>query len=211
MKLCNNIRRILPWLILAVLLASAVNAALDNALKTGTTNYFEAWNGGFLQGTIDWAVYDSTETYFDTLGFEAPGSGSVDDYVYVYLINNNNMSDSVIAYFSILGLDETNVSGQTYEDYPSGGAEPSTQYLDETEGAVWKWSSDNGYILQDGSSWMLVLRSEYGPEVKEYVFKGPDEGDPLEGPEVPEPTTVALLGVGGAYLLRRKRKKADLT
>jgi hypothetical protein len=198
MRVCKKI------ILFTVLLSFAANAT---PIQFGTTNFSEPWQGGNLQGTIDWAVYETAD-YTSDMGFDAPDPAS--DFVYIYQVNNALDSDYGVSYFSILGVDETNTSGQTYEDY-AGGVEPGEQYLDETEGAVWKWlPSANGYIIQDDHSWLLVLSSNYGPVVRDYVIKGPDEGDPLQGPdqnpEIPEPATIAMLGFGGAYLLRRKRR-----
>ncbi|MFA5423849.1 MAG: PEP-CTERM sorting domain-containing protein [Phycisphaerae bacterium] len=204
----SNKKKLIIFLLVILLIMSAASADI---IKSGQTNYFQAWNGGYLQGTIDWRVYQGSDSYTEDTGFDAPVPES--DFVYVYKIYNFDESDSVISYFNILGLDETNVSGMGYEDFGAAGAQPLDCYFDDTEGtegAAWIWSTENGYIIKDGYSWMLVLSSDNGPMVRDYILKGPDDGDPLEGPngdgQVPEPLTVALLGAGGAFLLRRKRR-----
>lgn len=190
------------------LICSAGATLTDNAIDTGSTNYSETWGSGLLTGHIAWAVYDDVSLYESDSGYTAPGEGS---FVYVYRIFNDSDSISPVSYFSILGIGDPEVSGQTAEgDF--GGQEPFNMDVNETDGAYWEWADtvDGNFscIQLADNSWVLVLTSDFGPVDRDFEIRG-TEDDPLQGPgddgSVPEPLTVALLGAGGALLIRKKR------
>lgn len=204
MKLCNKIKRILPLLFLVVLLIQVVLADT----YYGSVDYDVDWNGDQMTGTIEFGVYDDRaefESDFIGAGLVAPGDG---DYVYAYRVTQSSVSGSPLSYFAILGLDEQNTSGFGALDDGFGGIEPSDYGFTDDDG-YWQWGPGYGFIQENELSWLLVFSSEYDWKPGEYEIKG--VGDEFPGPdddgsEVPEPTMIALLGVGGAYLLRRKRK-----
>lgn len=203
MKLCNKIKRILPLLFLVVLLIQVVLADT----YSGSVNYDVDWSDDQMTGSIDFWVYDDRdqfETDWSFAGLSAPGDGA---YVYAYSVVQSNISGSPLSYFAILGLDEQNTSGFGALDAGGGGIQPSGYGFTEDDG-YWDWSSpDYGFIQLDELSWLLVFSSGEDWVPGDYEIRGTEDDFPVPGDgEVPEPTVIALLGVGGAYLLRRKRK-----
>jgi hypothetical protein len=217
MRVCNKILRTLFFLLLAALLTQ--NAS---ALLVGTSSHYDGYtifddtlsNGKYVIVAIEFAVYERSsgefEDTFAGLGLTAPGSG---DFIYAYKLYNNSLSEDIISYFAILDLDEqaSGITGLGALDDGTDGAEPhSSGFIGDD--AVWEWSGfDEGFrFIQLGDqSWLLVYSSDYDWVKGEYELRGTEQEDlpqPNEG-EVPEPTVVALLGAGGAYLLRRKTRK----
>lgn len=196
-------RLILFSLAIVCFLSFALYAAL---IDNGTTSFNEQWQGNPLEGYINWWVYDD-HSDFDNASFDVPETG---EYIYVYQINTNLQSAHEVAFFSILGLDENNVSGQAIGEDASGIQSVNDGYLDPTDGAAWNWTENAyGYVGQDERSWYLILTSEYAPVVRDFKIEGPAADDPLKAPgdgEVPEPLTVALLSLGGAALIRRRKR-----
>jgi len=215
MRVINSKTKLLYLLIIVMVaaLASSASAIFDNAYKDGVTNYSESWGDGQLTGAIAWGVYDGHDDFesdFDSLS--APGEGN---FVYVYQIFNFEQSVSPVSYFSILGVAESEVDGQSAEDDSLVGGfdthQPYSMDVNDTDGAYWEWESDLGtysYILQEDASWLLILTSDFGPVDRDYEIRGVDS---LQGPgddgSIPEPITIALLGAGGAFFIRKRRQK----
>jgi len=172
-------------------------------LTSGVVNY----DTGTLKGQINFAVFESRnefEANWSSMGLSAPGTGQ---YVYAYLINN--ASDSMdVSYFALFGLDNNNTSGIGFGDSGyTGAVKPAEAYIDEDESkGVWEWSNQNGYnfIKAGEDSWLLYFSSNQGPVKGEYEIRGPDNTD-IVVPDVPEPSVIALLGIGGGFLLMRRR------
>ena len=201
----NKALRALCLILLILLLVQTAAAYLTSSYYDGYLTFDIPWGdeGGVLNGVIEFAVYDNRSEYESFTGFTAPGDG---DYVYAYKIwNTLPTSDEAIAYFSILGLDENEITGLGCEDDGTNGVEPADAYLDSGNG-VWEWTVDSGFIQLGDNSWLLVYSSDYDWIAGEYEIRGTDEDD-LPTPDVPEPSMVALLSLGGATLLRRRKKQ----
>lgn len=203
-----RVKKIIFFTLLAVLTLVTAQSALA-LLSNGSVEYHE--DG--LNGTIEYAVYESRTEYEDAwsgLGLSAPGDGQ---YVYAYKIINlfEDLVSGDVAHFALFGLTEDNTSGLgCADDNDPDAVEPSNYYLDsEQSKGVWKWSNgegEPGYIQTGEHSWLLVFSSDYGPVKGDFEIKGPDQPDGPDIPDVPEPGTVALLGAGGAIFLRRRKQ-----
>lgn len=198
---------LLMLILLLIQTASAV--LLTSSYYDGNVTYDVPWGSGTLNGVIEFAVYNDRSEYESVTGLTAPGDG---DYVYAYRIwNTLPTSDEAVAYFSILGLDENNVSGFGSADDADyvDAVQPSDAYFDGGDG-IWKWSqAGNGLVQLGDNSWLLVYSSNSDWVAGEYEIRGNEEGDfpkPGDG-EVPEPSLMALLGIGGAALLRRRKNQ----
>lgn len=181
----------------------------------------------YMQGRIDFAVYD-------TLGgnewvkagkneptpWSNPGSGR---YVYAYQIFNDyqNVSEVAIEAFSIFGLngaqisiDQTSV--QTEVD-PAGGQDAyDTTFSDTTVSWNFTYNSSLGdyTIGTTEHSYFLIFSSDqnwvkgdYSLTAYEAATPMPGSGINANGSNVPEPTTVALLGIGGLVTCLKRKKK----
>jgi hypothetical protein len=163
---------------------------------------------GILSGRVEYAVYDSLG------GNEFALTGGTGRYTYAYQIfNDGDDTVSALEYFSILGIGE----GAIYDlitdissvDDSSQGIDCTAMYFgvhDANTGpdnAVWEFEGD---ILQiNAHSFFLVISSDYDYATGSYqVIKTTSPVTPIPNPE---PSTVALLGIGGMMALLRRRKR----
>lgn len=204
-------KRKVPFLCLLVVTAVMVQnagATLTSSYYDGFVYYDKAWDGGYLRGRIDFAVYDGSEEdsdYEHVTGLDAPGEGK---YVYAYQIFNDFAdSDKAVTYFSILGLNESISSGMGTQDDGSSGKKPAEWSYNATEG-YWKWKIDgtNSLIYQGDHSWFLVYSSNNDWVKGNYDIKGPENEDELPQPQIPEPASMLVLLGAGGLMLRRKKK-----
>jgi hypothetical protein len=213
-----KILRMLFFPLLAALLTQTASALL-----IGTSSHYDGYTifDGTLSNTkhatvaIEFAVYTRQsgefENTFSSMGLSAPGTG---DFIYAYKLFNNNASEDSISYFGILGLDEhaSGITGCGALDDGKGGEQPYSSGFNDT-GGFWQWSgTDAGFnLIQLGDqSWLLVYSSPYDWVKGDYELRGTEATDNVPKPpdgEVPEPTVIALLGAGAAYLFKRKRRK----
>jgi len=186
----------------AALFAQDAAATLTSSHYDGSTYYHTA-DG--LHGRIDFAVYD-TQTYPDEFigagGFQAPGSGR---YIYAYQIFHDSVVNPALSYFAILGIAGAPVDGIGCQDDQSGGIASSDEYFTASRG-VWEFENEHGQgILFAGEhSWFLVLSSDTDWVVGEYEIKAADDF-PVP---IPEPAMITLLGIGGALMMRTRRRKS---
>jgi len=167
---------------------------------------FEVGYEGYLKGRIDFAVYDTEhpeygDEYLDA-GLTVPGEGR---YIYAYQIFNDYAfySEEAVAYFAVLGIDETTINGLGSQEDPEAGIEPGEQYVDGAESrAVWEFNGDDGYIIAGEHSWFLVFSSDQDWVKGDYEIRGPDQ---VPVP-VPEPAVIVLLGLGSVSIFRRRRR-----
>ncbi len=185
-------------LVAAALFAQDAAATLTSSHYYGSTYYYT----GGLHGRIDFAVYDDRDEYESLYGLEAPGTG---DYVYAYQIFQDSIANPALSSFAILGIEGASVDGIDGHDDQSGGIASTDEYFTASEG-VWEFQNEHGQgILSAGEhSWFLVLSSETDWVVGEYEIK-PTGDFPVP---IPEPAMITLLVIGGALMMRMRRRKS---
>lgn len=164
-------------------------------------------DGRQLAGQIHYAVYES-ESYGDN-----PLTGGA--YVYAYQIFNSGDSDVSIDSFSVGILTEAIVSDIGWDTAQAGDVAPSFAYFSPDaqtpQSAMYLFLPQPqfaGVIGIGESSRILLFSSDRLPEEGFGIIEGGSIGGTVEGlpTPVPEPTTIFLLGAGGAVvtLLRRR-------
>jgi hypothetical protein len=118
-----------------------------------------------------------------------------------------------LEYFAVLGIGENAIYDLTTDissvDDNSGGINSTAMYFgvhDANTGpdnAVWEFDGD---ILETNAhSFFLVISSDYNYATGTYnVIKTSSPGAPIPNPE---PSTIALLGIGGIMTLLRRRRR----
>ena len=195
--------------------ATTLTILPESSHYQGRRYYRTYTQDGLLSGHIDFAVYyadDGDEDEFAKAGFTTPGSGK---YTYAYQIfNDEGDINAALEYFAILGIGEGAVDDIAADigsvDDESDGIDSTTYYFGPHDAgtgpdeAVWEFE---GGILEAGEhSFFLVLSSDRDYTTGSYtVTKSIVSDAPVP---TPEPGTLALLGVGGAMMLLRRRRSA---
>jgi len=202
-------------LVSALLLQNAEATILPYSSHYQGRSYF---NESGASGHVDFAVYDTLGSHGNEwvgAGFAAPGSGK---FIYAYQIFNDVGSSDAIEFFTIMGLNDpptvqhlggidSMTSQDPWADYPftteSGVAPTDTSVnLDGTR-AIWEFAG--GILIADKYSWFLVFSSDK-PWVEGKYEIGTAPTNIIPVTSNPEPCTLALLGLGGAMVFRKRRK-----
>lgn len=201
MKMIRKIA-IFSLLLLATALGQNASATLTSSHYYGST-FYNTDDG--LSGRVDFAVYDSRGEYESLYGLTAPGTG---DYIYAYQIFHDFGLNSTLAYFAIFDIGEAPVDGIGSQDDLSGGIASTDEYFTASEG-VWEFQNEQGEgILFAGEhSWFLVLSSETDWVKGDFEVRPAEPWVPV--PEIPEPCTLTLFGLGGAMMFIRRKKPAS--
>jgi len=168
---------------------------------------------GILSGRVEYAVYDSQG------GNEFALTGGSGRYTYAYQIfNDGDDTVSALEYFAVLGIGEGAIYDQVTDigtvDDSSGGIDATAMYFGVhdidtgPENAVWEF--EGGILQTNDHSFFLVISSEYDYTTGTYsVLKSTSPDVPLpDEVHTPEPSTIALLGIGGMMALLRRRRRA---
>ena len=209
-------------LTLFVQTASATLAPMrpQSTYDEGAWYGFEPYNieleeGSFLRGRVDFAIYD-TETYSpaEQSWVEGLGLSGQGRFLYAYQIfNDYPESDEEVAYFSVFAesgnpLDVEEDSIDSSQD-PENGVELAEGYLADSDlEVVWTWEPEpdgHGFIFKTEHSWFLLFFSNSGPVPGDFEVRASEGAGELPTP-VPEPTTIALLGLGSALALISRRR-----
>jgi hypothetical protein len=210
-----NKKRFMIGCISVVLLSAAALAVTTELLPEsshyqGTSYFTTASDNGYIGGKVDFAVYDSMGgNEFAGAGYAAPGAGR---YTYAYQIFSDALSDDPMFYFGIFGIGANAITDNSYigsVDDGTGGISPDSAYLKgngpgDYDEAVWEF--DNGFLVADEHSWMLLLSSDHDWTAGSYVVERVSDGEtPIPNPE---PISLGLLGLGSLIALHRRRKNA---
>ena len=182
------------------------NETVDHPLG-GTVNF---------KGRIDFAVYDrdnlagGEETSFVDDFVSLMGVADEDRFIYAYQIFNDydGISEEDVSYFEVLGLmpdgeatysiNPSIMNNTTGVDDGASGVAPDP--VDSVEAGIWEWLTD---LVEVGTHSQFLLFSSVNDWVKgTYRIDIAQESDF----PVPEPATLTILGIGGAMVLRRRRK-----
>lgn len=175
--------------------------------------YYDEYLGGedYLRGRVDFAVYDTQNLIYsaEKAFINSIDMPEMDRFLYTYQIFNDydDISDEAVSYFAIfnpqqtvLNVDANNIGSK---DDGAGGIEPTSESLKD-DGTRVEWDFAGGLIYNDGHSWYLLFSAGGAPTAGDYEVRAP-QSDEIPAP-IPEPATVALLGIGGVALIRRKRR-----
>lgn len=222
-------KKILCIFMLLLLLVSATQAGLDRSPLYESSYYsgqhdrsFNLGTEGILDIHLEFAVYRNETLHGGTVNEaqvmqDYTGYTGDADYVYAYQVFCEQSSTAALTYFALTGINpgtiadiDNDISEAEYLDdgnpTQSGGVAPSDSYFNSSvTKAIWEF--EGGSIVQSEQSWFLFLYSDYD-WIKGDIEIRPSANDDIPVPEVPEPTTLALLFGGTLLSLRRRNKGA---
>ena len=172
-------------------------------------------DGDYLRGRIEFAVYDTSgpNGWLDAF-FEDFGSGR---YIYAYQIFNNyeGISEETVGFFAVRDVNGNPIDESLINDTGFGDAVGMHPVIPpETKGEwVFNDTDAEGYIVAGEISTIIAFRSDYGPTKGSYEIREPETTQydllvPGDGSDIPEPATLALLGLGSVTIFLRRRKQA---
>lgn len=149
---------------------------------------------------LEWAVYTMAENPWRTIAFPAG-----DQYIYAYQLINKTPSED-IGLFSVLDIGG-NPLAQSLMHETQAMSVPQGVMPNPNPSAVqgeWVWAS-GAYVSAGRYSAFLIFSSPNAPTKGSFKIEGPQEEPPV--PAVPEPGTIALLGVASGIFITNRRKK----
>jgi len=208
----TRLKRSSSTAILAVCAIILITTNAVTATSLPSSSYYEGrsyfYENG-LAGYVDFAVYDTqTSNEFVNTGYQVPGQ-SDERFIYAYQIYcNEEYSTGMLSYFAISGIGENAISSDeiigSVEDLPESGVGPDKSYFNNSKTkAIWEFG--NGYLIGGEHSWILVYTSEEDYTTGTYEVL-PASDNELPVANNPEPSTIALLGLGGYYIVKRRKK-----
>lgn len=204
---------------------TATGAILPESSLYSGTSYYNGTTDGIV---VEFSVYDrdnltgEDETEFSST-IEMQGQ-----YIYAYQIYNGNGSDVDIDAFSIMGIgvdpefaindeDQITTMEDTFNDpgQTTAGVDADAYDLSADHSQVaWYFSGGTGAIGIGEHSYYLIIVSDHSMTLGTYNFIGIEDneisvpgGDGEQVETLPEPCTMALLGLGG-LILRKTGKRS---
>ena len=206
MKTMRKIGFLCCVLLIGASAASAIPIGLDTdplamAGQQGLTHV--STSGSFICD-LTYAVYDLQAITYN--GFD-PSWGQ-DKYLYAYQVFNLGNSTVNMSVFSVLvpqGVIADNIAYDGSKGQTLGIPSSNQQFAGGS--AVWRF--DNHAIVPGKNSVVLLFTSNFGPGTSTASF----EGDQITGEvkasvvsPVPEPVTLALLGIGAITMFRKRSR-----
>lgn len=205
--------RLLSLLVVTTLLVQSASATLlpissyEDGYWQGSRYYDIAVDDSYLRGRIDFAVYDTAAYAGEFINVEIENQFE-GRYIYAYqILNDYPASEQAVEYFAVFNLEEAPMdvyedSIDSVEDTPDSGVAATWKHFAESKvRAVWEFGAE---ILAVGEhSWFLVFSSDSAPVPGDYEIKAERGEFPVA---VPEPSMIALLGIGSAMLFAKRRK-----
>jgi hypothetical protein len=204
----NRVMLILTSVLVAMSLTGQASALPGSGVVPGwdpdTVLFDYTYDGRNIAGQIDYAVYEDFPGWL-------PGAGP---YVYAYEIYNSEFSNVSIDSFSVAMFDgvDGGLIGFDVTGSPTG-IEPSFNYFSPDAGspqsAVFLFLPHQGGVIEDGyESVTLLFSSDDAPTAGFGIIEGGGIGTMVDGiaTPLPEPTTILLLGMGGAAVTMMRRK-----
>jgi hypothetical protein len=192
-------------------LPNSTYAELQNNWQ-GQREYTEDTENGFLKILVEFTVYD-------TANLLKPGEQQLADalnlsgrYIYAYQIWNHpsESTEDVINFELLYAETHLNIPASSFEPFNDTSCSDdgsdgvaSTPEESTNQGA---WSFAYGDLAPGVHSWFLVFSSDYAPTRGDFQVTLQEGDFP-----VPEPSTIALLGVASVFCLAKKRKKRQTT
>ena len=99
------------------------------------------------------------------------------------------------------------VKGNKAQDDEDDGIQPSDAYFESGSRGVWEFEDKEGFsVVSAGEhSYFLVFSSSQDWVKGNYEIENPEDEFPVP---IPEPATVALLGIGAMIFTRQKKRKS---
>ncbi len=204
---------------LSIVFFVTVLAQNAKALPTSTYGENNGWSGQrhYAGESFDcwvaWTVYDVEKypTEFDWAGAVSFPSG--DRYIYAYQLFNVGGDD--IGYFEVLDLQGNPIAQEsmnaTHSQWDGFGEDvmPDPNVSGSGSQGVWKWTATGGFVSSGDRSSYLIFSSPYAPTRGSFKIDAPEESDPIvpDDSEIPEPATIALIGVGSGWFIATRNKK----
>jgi hypothetical protein len=211
-------------LLISLLFVATLFLQNASAMLLPYSSYYQGrsyYDDNGIKATVEFAVYDTEGAYgnewTEATSFDSPGDGR---YIYAYQIFNDADNTDTIEFFTIMGLDGHQLSGintmntqNPWENVPlliDEGVAPTNDFPNtNTMETMATWDFAGGILVADKYSWFLIFSSDNDWTIGRYnMSSSMDDGTGII--PNPEPCTLALLGLGSAVLLAKRRNVIKL-
>ncbi len=183
---------------------------------TGSQAFSVTNNGDLLEVDVDYAVFAPGDYPGAGVAGTDPSGGG--DYVYAYQAYVSTTGNVGMSQLSLGLLDDDFVNPQPdplnvafYDTLheTTGGDVPSNSFLMSASVLVW-WRFTTSEVSPGDHSVVVLITSDFGPtfEPASVTGGGMSAQETLPSP-LPEPTTVALMGLGAVVMLRRRQVRGS--
>jgi hypothetical protein len=192
---------LLSALVIAMLLAQNASALPNSSMDDweGNKTYDEVY--------VEWAVYTMAENpWASDVTFSAGNN-----YIYAYQIGNLG-ADPIESFYLLETFGGTKIDWITraVDTQAVADGDGIMPILPSEYEAQWNWSpvDGDGFITTNGYSAFLIFSSPYAPVAGGFkVERSTDEGESPIPDDIPEPGSIALLGIASSWLIANRRRK----